>query len=182
MLKAVGFTDADLKKPLIGVANTWIEIGPCNYHLRDLAVHVKAGIREAGGTPLEFNTVSISDGITMGSEGMKTSLVSREVIADSIELVARGNLFDALIVLVGCDKTIPAAVMALARLDIPSLILYGGWIAPREFAGSNVTIPDVYEAIGTHAAGRMTSAALCALEDRACPAAGACGGQFTANT
>src|SRR3954453_18612741 len=148
MLKAVGFTDADLKKPLIGVANTWIEIGPCNYHLRDLAAHVKEGIRQAGGTPLEFNTVSISDGITMGSEGMRASLVSREVMADSIELVARGNLFDALIVLVGCDKTIPAGVMALARLDIPGVILYGGSIAPGRFKNRDVTIQDVFEAVG----------------------------------
>ena len=154
MLKAVGFTDADLKKPLIGVANTWIEIGPCNFHLRELAVHVKDGIRKAGGTPMEFNTISISDGITMGTEGMKASLVSREVIADSIELVARGNLFDALVVLVGCDKTIPAAAMALARLDIPGLVLYGGSIAPGQFEGHSVTIQDVFEAVGAHRAGR----------------------------
>ena len=146
MLKAVGFTDADLQKPLIGVANTWIEIGPCNYHLRDLAVHVKAGIRQAGGTPMEFNTVSISDGITMNTEGMKTSLVSREVIADSIELVARGNGFDGLIVLVGCDKTIPGGLMALARLNIPGLILYGGSIAAGQFHGQAVTIQEVFEA------------------------------------
>src|SRR5512132_703456 len=144
MLKAVGFSDADLKKPLIGVANTWIEIGPCNYHLRDLATHVKAGIRAAGGTPMEFNTVSISDGITMNTEGMKTSLVSREVIADSIELVARGNGFDGLIVLVGCDKTIPGGIMALARLNIPGLILYGGSIAPGTFHGHAVTIQEVF--------------------------------------
>jgi dihydroxy-acid dehydratase len=143
---------------------------------------VKEGVRAAGGTPMEFNTVSISDGITMGSSGMRASLVSREVIADSIELVARGNLFDALVVLVGCDKTIPAAAMVLARLNLPGVILYGGSIAPGRFEGRDVTIMDVYEAIGTHAAGRMTDAALCALEDRACPAAGACGGQFTANT
>jgi dihydroxy-acid dehydratase len=182
MLRAAGFDRDALAKPIVGVANTWTEIGPCNLHLRELAAFVKDGVRDAGGTPMEFNTVSISDGITMGSSGMRASLISREVIADSIELVARGNLFDALIVLVGCDKTIPAAAMALARLDIPSLILYGGSIAPGEFEGRNVTIQDVYEAIGTHAAGRMTSAALCALEDRACPAAGACGGQFTANT
>ncbi len=182
MLKAVGLTDADLKKPLIGVANTWIEIGPCNFHLRDLAAHVKDGIRAAGGTPLEFNTVSISDGITMGTEGMRASLVSREVIADSIELVARGNGFDALVVLVGCDKTIPGGVMALARLNVPGVVLYGGSIAPGRFEGHEVTIQDVFEAVGAHAAGRMSDAQLCALEDVACPGAGACGGQFTANT
>jgi dihydroxy-acid dehydratase len=182
MLKAVGFTDADLKKPLIGVANTWIEIGPCNYHLRDLAVHVKTGIRQAGGTPMEFNTVSISDGITMNTEGMKTSLVSREVIADSIELVARGNGFDGLIVLVGCDKTIPGGIMALARLNIPGLILYGGSIAAGQFHGQAVTIQDVFEAVGAHGAGRMSDADLQELEAVACPGAGACGGQFTANT
>jgi dihydroxy-acid dehydratase len=182
MLHAAGFTGADLARPVVGVANTWIEIGPCNFHLRDLAVSVKAGIRAAGGTPMEFNTVSISDGITMGSAGMRTSLVSREVIADSIELVTRGNLFDALVVLVGCDKTIPGAAMALARLDIPGLILYGGSIAPGRFAGRDVTIQDVFEAVGAHAAGRMSDADLCEIEDKACPGAGACGGQFTANT
>ena len=182
MLRASGLQDDDFKKPLIGVANTWIEIGPCNYHLRELAQHVKEGIRAAGGTPLEFNTVSISDGITMGTEGMRTSLVSREVIADSIELVTRGNLFDALIVLVGCDKTIPGGVMALARLNIPGLILYGGSIAPGQFEGHSVTIQDVYEAIGKHAHGGMTDAQLRSLEGAACPGAGACGGQFTANT
>ena len=182
MLKAVGFSDADLKKPLIGVANTWIEIGPCNFHLRDLAAHVKDGIRAAGGTPMEFNTVSISDGITMGTEGMRASLVSREVIADSIELVTRGNGFDGLVVLVGCDKTIPAASMALARLDVPGLVLYGGSIAPGTFQGHEVTIQDVFEAVGAHAAGRMNDDDLCALEASACPGAGACGGQFTANT
>jgi dihydroxy-acid dehydratase len=182
MLKAVGFTDSDLKKPLIGVANTWIEIGPCNFHLRDLAVHVKDGIREAGGTPMEFNTVSISDGITMGTEGMRASLVSREVIADSIELVARGNGFDGLVVLVGCDKTIPAAAMALARLNVPGVVLYGGSIAPGTWNGKEVTIQDVFEAVGAHAAGSISDADLCRLEDNACPGAGACGGQFTANT
>jgi dihydroxy-acid dehydratase len=182
MLRACGLRDEDFAKPLVGVANTWIEIGPCNYHLRELAVDVKAGIRAAGGTPLEFNTVSISDGITMGTEGMRTSLVSREVIADSIELVTRGNQFDALVVLVGCDKTIPGGVMALARLNIPGLILYGGSIAPGQFEGHSVTIQDVYEAIGTHARGGMTDARLRALEGAACPGAGACGGQFTANT
>ena len=182
MLKAVGFGDAALRQPIVGVANTWIEIGPCNFHLRRLADSVKEGIRAAGGTPMEFNTVSISDGITMGSEGMRTSLVSREVIADSIELVARGNLFDGVIVLVGCDKTIPGGIMALARLDIPGLVLYGGSIAPGHWEGHDVTIQDVFEAVGAHAAGRMTDEQLGALEDRACPGPGACGGQFTANT
>jgi dihydroxy-acid dehydratase len=182
MLRAAGLRDDDFSKPLIGVANTWIEIGPCNYHLRELAGHVKEGIRAAGGTPLEFNTISISDGITMGTEGMRASLVSREVIADSIELVTRGNLFDALVVLVGCDKTIPGGVMALARLNIPGLILYGGSIAPGQFEGHSVTIQDVFEAVGAHARGAMTDAQLNALECAACPGAGACGGQFTANT
>ena len=182
MLRACGLQDEDFSKPLIGVANTWIEIGPCNYHLRELASHVKDGIRKAGGTPLEFNTVSISDGITMGTEGMRASLVSREVIADSIELVTRGNLFDALIVLVGCDKTIPGGVMALARLNIPGLVLYGGSIAPGQFEGHSVTIQDVFEAVGAHARGGMSDARLKALEASACPGAGACGGQFTANT
>ncbi len=182
MLRACGLNDDDFQKPLIGVANTWIEIGPCNYHLRELAEHVKQGIRAAGGTPLEFNTVSISDGITMGTEGMRASLVSREVIADSIELVTRGNLFDALIVLVGCDKTIPAGIMSLARLNIPGLVLYGGSIAPGKFEGHAVTIQDVYEAIGAHARGSMSDAQLRSLETSACPGAGACGGQFTANT
>ena len=182
MLRACGLQDEDFKKPLIGVANTWIEIGPCNYHLRELAEHVKEGIRAAGGTPLEFNTVSISDGITMGTEGMRASLVSREVITDSIELVTRGNLFDALVVLVGCDKTIPGGVMALARLNIPGLVLYGGSIAAGQFEGHPVTIQDVYEAIGKHARGTMTDDQLKSLEISACPGAGACGGQFTANT
>src|SRR5690349_16303074 len=182
MLHAAGFSREDLEKPLIGVANTWIEIGPCNLHLRGLAAHVKDGIRAAGGTPMEFNTVSISDGITMGTEGMKASLVSREVIADSIELVTRGNGFDALVVLVGCDKTIPGGIMALARLDVPGLVLYGGSIAPGQFMGHSVTIQDVYEAIGKHARGGMTDAELKSLECAACPGAGACGGQFTANT
>src|SRR5215831_2997357 len=182
MLKAVGFTDSDFEKPLIGVANTWIEIGPCNYHLRDLAVHVKDGVRGAGGTPMEFNTVSISDGITMGTEGMRASLVSREVIADSIELVARGNGFDGLVVLVGCDKTIPGGIMALARLNIPGIVLYGGSIAPGQFHGHEVTIQDVFEAVGAHASGRMTESDFKLIEDVACPGAGACGGQFTANT
>jgi len=182
MLRACGLKDADFAKPMIGVANTWIEIGPCNYHLRELAADVKAGIRAAGGTPLEFNTVSISDGITMGTEGMRTSLVSREVIADSIELVTRGNMFDAIVILVGCDKTIPGGIMAAARLNIPALVLYGGSIAPGQFEGHAVTIQDVYEAIGSHARGNMTDARLAALESVACPGAGACGGQFTANT
>jgi dihydroxy-acid dehydratase len=182
MLRAAGFDRDALTRPIVGIANTWIEIGPCNFHLRDLAAPLKAGIRAAGGTPMEFNTVSVSDGITMGSPGMRTSLVSREVIADSIELVARGNLFDALVVLVGCDKTIPAAAMALARLDSPGLILYGGSIAPGRWNDGDVTIQDVFEAVGAHAAGRLSDAGLCDLEDRACPGAGACGGQFTANT
>jgi dihydroxy-acid dehydratase len=182
MLKAVGFTDDDLRKPLVGIANTWIEIGPCNYHLRDLAAHVKRGVREAGGTPMEFNTISISDGITMGTAGMRASLVSREVIADSIELVARGNAFDAIVALVGCDKTIPGAAMALARLDIPGLVLYGGSIAPGHVDGRDVTIQDVFEGVGAFAAGRIDAAGLRRLEDGACPGAGACGGQFTANT
>src|SRR2546422_491267 len=173
MLRACGLQDDDFKKPLIGVANTWIEIGPCNYHLRELAQHVKEGIRAAGGTPLEFNTVSISDGIAMGTEGMRASLVSREVITDSIELVTRGNLFDALMVLVGCDKTIPGGIMALARLNIPGLILYGGSIAPGQFEGHSVTIQDVYEAIGRHSHGGMTDAQLKSLEVAACPGAGA---------
>jgi dihydroxy-acid dehydratase len=182
MLKAVGFDDEALKKPIVGVANTWIEIGPCNYHLRELAASVKEGIREAGGTPMEFNTVSISDGITMGSPGMRTSLISREVIADSIELVSRGNCFDAVIALCGCDKTIPGTTMAVARLGVPSLVLYGGSIAPGRFENHDVTVQDVYEGIGAHAAGKMTDAQLKDLEDHACPGAGACGGQFTANT
>ncbi|HEX4538474.1 MAG TPA: dihydroxy-acid dehydratase [Candidatus Acidoferrum sp.] len=182
MLRASGMNNGDFKKPLIGVANTWIEIGPCNYHLRELAKHVKDGIRAAGAVPLEFNTVSISDGITMGTEGMRASLISREVIADSIELVTRGNLFDSLIVLVGCDKTIPAGIMALARLNIPGMILYGGSIAPGQFEGHSVTIQDVFEAVGTYGRGEMSEERLTALENVACPGAGACGGQYTANT
>jgi dihydroxy-acid dehydratase len=182
MLRASGLTDGDFKKPLIGVANTWIEIGPCNYHLRELAKHVKDGIRAAGAVPLEFNTVSISDGITMGTEGMRASLISREVITDSIELVTRGNLFDALIVLVGCDKTIPAGIMALARLNIPGMILYGGSIAAGQFEGHSVTIQDVFEAVGSYGRGDMSAQRLTALENVACPGAGACGGQYTANT
>ncbi len=182
MFKAVGFTDEDLRKPIIGIANTWTEIGPCNFHLRELAAAVKRGVRQASGTPMEFNTVSISDGITMGAEGMRTSLVSREVIADSIELVARGNHFDGLVVLVGCDKTIPGAVMAVARLNLPSVVLYGGSIAPGKFHGRNVTIQDVFEAVGAHSRGKLSDSELKEIEDRACPGAGACGGQFTANT
>ena len=182
MLFAAGFSRSDLERPIVGVANTWTEIGPCNLHLRARAEPLKDGIRAAGGTPMEFNTVSISDGITMGSAGMRASLVSREIIADSIELVARGNLFDALVVLVGCDKTIPAAAMALARLDIPGVILYGGSIAPGRFDGRDVTVQDVFEAVGAHAAGRLSAERLCELEEGACPGAGACGGQFTANT
>src|SRR2546427_215575 len=182
MLKGIGFTDEDLARPIIGVANTWTETMPCNYHLRRLAVKVKEGIRAAGGTPMEFNTIAISDGVTMGTEGMKASLVSREVIADSIELVGRGHMFDAIIALVGCDKTIPGAAMALIRLDVPGLILYGGSIAPGRFRGKDVTVGDVYEAIGAYAAGRMSDADLKELENVACPGAGACGGHFTANT
>jgi dihydroxy-acid dehydratase len=182
MLKGVGFTDEDLRRPIIGVANTWTETMPCNYHLRRLAVKVKEGIRAAGGTPMEFNTIAISDGVTMGTEGMKASLVSREVIADSIELVGRGHMFDAVIALVGCDKTMPGAAMALIRLNVPGLILYGGSIAPGHFRGKDVTVGDVYEAIGANAAGKMSDADLRELENVACPGAGACGGQFTANT
>ena len=177
-----GLTPEDLDKPIIGVANTWIEIGPCNFHLRRLAAKVKQGIRDAGGTPLEFNTVSISDGITMGTEGMKTSLISREVIADSIELVAIGNMFDAVVALCGCDKTVPGTVMALARLDIPSLTLYGGSIMPGKFQGRDVTIQDVFEAVGQHAEGTISVEALDDLISKGCPGPGACGGQFTANT
>jgi dihydroxy-acid dehydratase len=182
MLKAVGFTDDDLRKPLVGIANTWIEIGPCNLHLRRLAAAVKDGVRAAGATPMEFNTVSVSDGITMGTEGMRMSLVSREVIADSIELVARANNFDALVILVGCDKTIPGATMALARLDVPGLVLYGGSIAPGKWQGRDVTIQDVFEAVGAFDSGRLSQSEFTALENSACPGAGACGGQFTANT
>lgn len=182
MLKAVGFTDEDLSRPIIGVANTWIEVMPCNFHLRRLSEQVKAGIRAAGGTPIEYNTIAVSDGISMGTEGMKASLISREVIADSIELVARGHLFDGVVALSGCDKTIPGTVMALARLNLPSLMLYGGSIMPGHFQGHDVTIQDVFEAVGKHASGKMTNAELKDLEDHACPGPGACGGQFTANT
>ena len=182
MFKAIGFTDSDLRRPLIGVANTWIETMPCNFHLRRLSAKVKEGVRAAGGTPMEFNTIAISDGETMGTEGMRASLVSRELIADSIELVCRGQMFDALVCVVGCDKTIPAAAMALARLDIPGLVLYGGTIAAGSFHGKDVTIQDVFEAVGANAAGKMSDAELLALENVACPGAGACGGQYTANT
>ena len=182
MFKAVGFTDADLAKPLIGVANTWIETMPCNFHLRRLSAKVKEGICAAGGTPMEFNTIAISDGETMGTEGMRASLVSRELIADSIELVCRGQMFDAVVCVVGCDKTIPAAAMAMARMNLPGLVLYGGTIAPGSYRGKDVTIQDVFEAVGANAAGKMSDAELKALEDVACPGAGACGGQYTANT
>ena len=182
MFKAIGFSDDDLNKPLIGVANTWIETMPCNFHLRRLSAKVKEGIRAAGGTPMEFNTIAISDGETMGTEGMRASLVSREVIADSIELVCRGQMFDAVVCVVGCDKTIPAAAMALARMNLPGLVLYGGTIAAGVYRGRDVTIQDVYEAIGANAAGKMSDAELLELENVACPGAGACGGQYTANT
>ena len=182
MYKAVGFTDEDLRKPIVGIANTWIETMPCNLNLRALAEHVKRGVRDAGGTPMEFNTIAISDGITMGTEGMKASLVSREVIADSIELVGRGHMFDAIVALCACDKTAPGASMALVRLNVPSLILYGGSIAPGKLDGKDLTIVDVYEAIGAHAAGTIDDAQLQAIEDHAVPGAGACGGQYTANT
>jgi dihydroxy-acid dehydratase len=182
MLKGIGLTDDDLARPLVGVATTWIETMPCNLNQRELAKHVKRGIRDAGGTPMEFNTVSVSDGVSMGTEGMRASLVSREVIADSIELVARGHLLDGLVCLVGCDKTIPAAVMALVRLDLPGLVLYNGSIAPGRFKGRDVTIQDGFEAVGAHAVGDMSAEELHELEGVACPGAGACGGQFTANT
>ncbi|MCW5978818.1 MAG: dihydroxy-acid dehydratase [Bryobacteraceae bacterium] len=182
MLKAIGFTDDDLRKPIIGVANTWIETMPCNYNLRQLAVNVKEGVRAAGGTPMEFNTIAISDGVTMGTEGMKASLVSREIIADSIELMVRGHMFDGVIAMVACDKTIPGAAMALLRLNVPGLILYGGTIMPGRYNGKDITLQDVYEAIGAAAAGKITDQELTAMENAACPGAGACGGQFTANT
>jgi len=182
MLKAIGFTDQDLARPIVGIANTWIETMPCNFHLRRLAEKVKEGVRAAGGTPMEFNTIAISDGVTMGTEGMKASLVSREVIADSIELVGRGHMFDAMVALVACDKTVPGGAMALIRLNAPSILLYGGSIAPGKFDGRDVTIVDVYEAIGAKAAGMISDADFKRLEDVACPGAGACGGQFTANT
>jgi dihydroxy-acid dehydratase len=182
MMRAVGYTDEDFKRPLVGVAHSWIEIMPCNFNQRELAGWVKEGIREAGGTPVEMNTIAVSDGIAMGTEGMKASLISREIVADSIELVARGHLLDALVCVSGCDKTIPGTVMALARLDIPGLMVYGGSIMPGRFQGRDVTIGDVFEAVGKHAVGKMTDAELRELEGNACPGAGACGGQFTANT
>ena len=182
MYKAIGFTDEDLAKPIIGIANTWIETKPCNFNLRRLAAQVKEGVRAAGGTPMEFNTIAISDGITMGTEGMKASLVSREVIADSVELTGRGYLFDAIVALGACDKTLPGLAMALVRLDIPSVLLYGGTILPGRHKGRDVDILSVYEAIGATIAGRMSSEELKELEDHACPGAGACGGQYTANT
>ncbi|HEX4594266.1 MAG TPA: dihydroxy-acid dehydratase [Bryobacteraceae bacterium] len=181
-LKAIGLTDEDIKKPIIGIANTWIGTMPCNFKLRDLAVDVASGIRKAGGTPMEYNTIAISDGITMGTEGMKASLVSRDLIADSIELVARGHMFDGIVALVACDKTIPGAAMALLRLNIPGLVLYGGSILPGHYKGRDLTIQDVYEAVGANAAGKMSDEELLAIENLACPGAGACGGQFTANT
>src|ERR1700681_1599607 len=177
MLKAIGFTDEDLAKPIIGVANTWIETMPCNYNLRDLAVKVKEGIRAAGGTPMEYNTVAISDGITMGTEGMKASLVSRDLIADSIELVARGHMFDGIVALVACDKTIPGAAMALLRLNVPGVVLYGGSIMPGRHDGRDISIQDVFEAVGANARGRMSDAELLDIENHACPGAGAGGGQ-----
>ena len=182
MLKAIGFTDEDLRKPIIGIANTWIETMPCNYNLRDFAVKVKEGIRAAGGTPMEFNTVAISDGVTMGTEGMKASLVSRDVIADSIELCARGYMFDGIVALVACDKTIPGAAMALLRLNVPGVIMYGGTIMPGKRNGIDLTLQDVFEAVGANAAGKISDAELLDIENKACPGPGACGGQFTANT
>jgi len=182
MMRAVGYKDQDFQRPLVGVAHSWIEIMPCNFNHRQLAAWVKEGIREAGGTPVEFSTISVSDGIAMGTEGMKASLISREVVADSIELVTRGHLLDALVCISGCDKTIPGTVMALARMDIPGLMVYGGSIMPGKFKGKDVTIGDVYEAVGKHAVGNMSDTELLELEKNACPGAGACGGQFTANT
>src|ERR1700754_580230 len=181
-LKGIGYDDKPLSKPLVGVANTWTETMPCNFHLRALGAKVKEGIRAAGGTPMELNTIAISDGITMGTAGMKASLASREVIADSIELVCDAHLFDAVVAISGCDKTIPATVMALCRLNVPSVMLYGGSILPGHFHGEQVTIQEVFEAVGAHAAGRITDQELTELEDAASPGAGACGGQFTANT
>src|SRR4029077_20278136 len=181
-LHAIGFKAEDIDKPFVGVSNVWTETMPCNFGLRDMAAPLKAGIRSAGANPMEFNTIAISDGITMGTEGMKTSLVSREVIADSIELVGRGHMFDALVVLGGCDKTIPGGAMALLRLDVPGVFLYGGSIQPGRFRGRDVTIQDLFEAVGANAAGKMSDRDLKELEDVVCPGAGACGGQFTANT
>lgn len=182
MFKAIGFGDEDLAKPIIGIANTWIETMPCNFNLRDLAVKVKEGVRAAGGTPMEFNTIAVSDGITMGTEGMKGSLVSREIVADSIELAGRSYMFDGIIALVACDKTIPGGAMGLARVNVPSVLLYGGSILPGQVNGVDITIQDVFEAVGAHAAGKISDEELLAIEDHACPGAGACGGQYTANT
>src|SRR6266540_3519614 len=182
MLRATGLTRADIERPLVAVANTWTEVTPCNIHLRRLAEKVKEGIRASGGTPLEFNTIAVSDGISMGTDGMRASLISREVIADSIELAVAGHSLDAVVAISGCDKTIPATVMALARLDIPGVAIYGGSIQPGRVDGHDVTIQDVFEAVGSHAAGRMSPAELTKMEESACPGAGACGGQFTANT
>jgi dihydroxy-acid dehydratase len=182
MLKAIGFTDEDLSRPLVGIANTWVETMPCNYHLRDLAQALKEGIRAAGGTPMEFNTIAISDGVTMGTEGMKASLISREVIADSIELVGRGHFFDALVCLVACDKTIPGGAMGLLRCDVPGFVLYGGSIAPGRWRDRFLTIQDVFEAVGAFARGKLSEQEFREIENCACPGAGACGGQFTANT
>ena len=181
-LKGIGYDDEALSKPIVAVANTWIETMPCNFHLRALGAKVKEGIRAAGGTPMELNTIAISDGITMGTAGMKASLASREVIADSIELVCDAHLFDAVVAISGCDKTIPGTVMALCRLNVPSVMLYGGSILPGRYHGEQVTIQEVFEAVGAHAAGRITDQELTELEDAASPGAGACGGQFTANT
>ncbi len=181
-MKGIGFDDDALSRPTIGIANTWTEAMPCNFGLRALAEHVKKGVLAAGGTPMEFNTVAVSDGVTMGTQGMKASLVSREVIADSIELMARGYQFDAIVALCACDKTIPGCAMALARLDVPSVLLYGGSIAPGHWHGRDVTILDIFEAIGAHNAGDMSDEELNELEGIASPGFGACGGQFTANT
>ena len=181
-LKGIGYDDDALRRPIVGIANTWTEAMPCNFHLRRLAERVKDGVRAAGATPMEFNTIAVSDGIAMGTEGMRASLVSRELIADSIELMARGHMFDAVVALAGCDKTGPGCVMALARLDLPSVMLYGGSIAPGEFRGRQVTIQEVFEAVGAHAAGKISDGDLHELEGVASPGAGACGGQFTANT
>ncbi|MGH7722561.1 MAG: dihydroxy-acid dehydratase, partial [Candidatus Dormibacteria bacterium] len=182
MLRAIGFTAADLARPIIGVGHAWIETMPCNFNHRVLAEHAKAAIRAAGCTPMEFNTIAVSDGVSMGTEGMRASLVSREVIADSIELVARGHSFDGLLLIVGCDKTIPAAAMALCRLDLPGLVLYSGTIAAGRHRGRDITVQDVFEVVGAHAAGSADDAELAAVEAAACPGAGACGGQYTANT
>src|ERR1700761_8757866 len=180
--KSIGFSDADLKKPIIGIANTWIGTMPCNFLLRELAVDVAKGIRAAGGTPMEFNTVAISDGVTMGTEGMKTSLISREVIADSIELVTRGHMFDGIVALVACDKTTPGAAMALLRLNVPGVILYGGTMLPGKDKGRDITVQDIFERLGANAAGRLSDEELLAMENVACPGPGDCGGQYTANT